>query len=88
LKEAEFFFLGAILYYSQSGDDPQEDLAKFGYKLNTKAIYKKNVLCVLLATYLNHMQTDVWLFFFNFDRILAIKIFRKHMILALSQFLV
>jgi len=26
----------AIVCYSQSGDDPQEDLAKFGYKLNMK----------------------------------------------------
>jgi hypothetical protein len=29
----------AILCYSQDGDDPQEDLAKFGYKLNMKAIF-------------------------------------------------
>jgi hypothetical protein len=36
--EAEFYFFGAILYYSQSGNDPQEDLAKFGYKLNMKAM--------------------------------------------------
>jgi hypothetical protein len=36
--------LGAILYYTQSGDDPKEDLAKFGYKLNMKAMLKKNIL--------------------------------------------
>jgi len=26
----------SILCYSQGGDDPQEDLANFGYKLNFK----------------------------------------------------
>jgi hypothetical protein len=31
-----FFFWLAILCYSQSGNDQQEDLAKFGYKLNMK----------------------------------------------------
>jgi hypothetical protein len=32
----------AILCCShQSGDDPQEDLAKFGYKLNMKGIFIK-----------------------------------------------
>ncbi len=30
-----FFFL-SILCCNQSDDDPQEDLAKFGYKLNIK----------------------------------------------------
>jgi len=29
-------FCRAILYYSQSGDDSQEDLAKFEYKRNKK----------------------------------------------------
>jgi len=45
------FFL-AILWYSQSGDDPQEDLVKFGYKLNMKAsfIKKKTILCFWLPT--------------------------------------
>jgi hypothetical protein len=39
--------LGAVLFFrvnfviSQSGDDPQEDLAKFGYNLN---MIKKNPL--------------------------------------------
>ncbi len=31
-----FFFFLAISCYSQSGDDPQQDLAKFGYKKNMK----------------------------------------------------
>jgi hypothetical protein len=31
-----FFSFLAISCYSQSGDDPQQDLAKFGYKKNMK----------------------------------------------------
>ncbi len=34
----------AIVYYSQIGDHPQEDLARFGYKLNMKLIFFKNIL--------------------------------------------
>jgi hypothetical protein len=30
-------FFGLILCCSQSGDDPQDDLAMFGYRLNMKA---------------------------------------------------
>jgi len=30
---------GKFCVYSQSGDDPQEDLAKFDYKLNMKVIF-------------------------------------------------
>jgi hypothetical protein len=39
------------LCYSQSGDDPQEDLVKFGYKLNMKAIFIfKKILYFWLPT--------------------------------------
>jgi hypothetical protein len=48
------FFL-AILFYGQSADDPQEDLARFGYKLNMKVKFLKYV-SVWLATYLNYVQ--------------------------------
>jgi len=37
-------FFGLILCCSQSGDDPQDDLAMFGYKLNMKAIFFKDIL--------------------------------------------
>jgi hypothetical protein len=47
-----FFFLN--LCCSQSGDDPQEDLAKFGYKLNMKVKFLKHP-SLILATYLNHV---------------------------------
>jgi hypothetical protein len=36
-----FFFL-PILCYNQSGDDPQEDLAKFDYKLHMNVIFLKH----------------------------------------------
>jgi hypothetical protein len=48
-----FYFL-AILCYSQSGDDLQEDVAKFGYKLNLKIFFVKNP-SIFLAAYLNHV---------------------------------
>ncbi len=34
-----FFFLWETLCYSQSGDQPKEYLAKFGYKLNMTVIF-------------------------------------------------
>jgi hypothetical protein len=37
----------------QSGDHPQEDLAKFIYKLNLKIISEKHH-SVILATYFNY----------------------------------
>jgi hypothetical protein len=43
---------GGILCYSQSGNDTQEDLARFGYNLNMKVIFKKHP-SILLVTYLN-----------------------------------
>jgi hypothetical protein len=36
------FFFDSILWWSQSDHDPQEDLARFGYKLNMKGIKKKH----------------------------------------------
>ncbi len=33
-----------MLCYSQSGNDPQEDLARFGYKLNMKVNFLKKIL--------------------------------------------
>jgi hypothetical protein len=44
----------AILCHSQSDNDPQEDLAKFGYKLNMK-VNLYNILVYFLTTYLNHL---------------------------------
>jgi hypothetical protein len=38
---------------SQSGDDPDEDLAKFNYKPNMKIIFK-NLLSIWLCTRENH----------------------------------
>ncbi len=32
-----FFFGGSILWCKQSGDDPHEDLAKFGLKLKSRS---------------------------------------------------
>ncbi len=54
------------------GNDPQIDLAKFGYnKLNMK-VEVLNHLSVFLATYFNHVQKYGYLFW-NFGWILAIE---------------
>jgi len=52
-----FLFL-AIVCYSQSGDDPQEDLAKFGYKLNMK---KKSLETpIYIFGYLLEPCIEIW----------------------------
>jgi hypothetical protein len=48
-----FFFKALLCYYTQSGNDLQKDLARFGYKLNMKVI-KKESLHIFLAAYLKH----------------------------------
>jgi len=54
VKAPVALFLGggvSILCYSQSGNDPHEDLAKFGYELSMKVTYKKKS-SIFLATLL------------------------------------
>ncbi len=46
------FFL-TIFCYSHSDDDPDQDLANFGYEINMKIIFKNP--SIFLATYLNHV---------------------------------
>jgi hypothetical protein len=46
----------AILCYSQSGDDPKEDLARFGYKLKMKVILFLKIRLYFLAINLNHVH--------------------------------
>jgi hypothetical protein len=41
-----FFFWGAILWYSQNGDDQQKDIATFGHKINMKRNLNKNILYI------------------------------------------
>jgi hypothetical protein len=54
-----FFFL-EILCYNQSGDGPQEDLAKFGYKLNMK---KKTSFYIF--GYLLELCIEIWITLFE-----------------------
>jgi len=44
-----------FLCYSQNGDDPQEDLAKFGYTLINMKVKILKHPSILSATYLNHV---------------------------------
>ncbi len=60
---------------AKSGDDPQEDLARFGYKLNMK-VKSLNVLLCFWLIHLNH----VWKsgeFLLNFDQIMGIEKLKK-----------
>jgi hypothetical protein len=52
------------------GYDSQEDLAKFGYKLNMKVNFF-NMLFIFLAT-LREPCIEIWRFFFKFFKIMAI----------------
>ncbi len=74
-------FFWSILCCSQNGDDPQDDLVKFGYKLNIKVI--KNASFYIFS-YLLELCIDIWKFFLIFFRIMAIENLKKHMILAFN----
>jgi hypothetical protein len=64
------FFFGLISWCSQSGTDPHEDLAKFGYKLNTKSMYFITIfLYFWLPTKYNVYKSGD--FFLYFGQILA-----------------
>jgi hypothetical protein len=51
-----------IFLCSQSGDDSQEDLAKFGYKLISKVAIKKILVYLFLATSLEPCLTNLTVF--------------------------
>jgi hypothetical protein len=44
----------SILWHSQNGDHPEEDLVKFGYNQDEKEKEIKQMF-MFLATYLNHI---------------------------------
>jgi len=44
---------------SQSGNDPQEYLARFGYMLNLKVKIFKKILLIFLVTYVNHVYSNI-----------------------------
>jgi len=64
-----FFFLGVqFCNIAKNGDHPQEDLARFGYKLHMKVNFFKNILFWVRgkgATYLNHVK-GIWRFLNRF----------------------
>jgi hypothetical protein len=68
------FFL-SILWCSQNGNDPHEDLAKFGFKIHTKVKNLKHP-SIFVATCLNQC-IEIWWFFLIFDQILGIKNLKK-----------
>jgi len=72
----------AILCYSQSGDYPQEYLARFGYNLNYESNFFKKNPFIFLVSYFEPCIIEIWRFFLKFGRIMAIEKLQKHMILA------
>jgi hypothetical protein len=52
------------LWCIQSGDDSQEDLARFGYKLNVKVIFFHHPLCSWLHTWTMYRNLVI---FFNWS---------------------
>jgi hypothetical protein len=67
------------LGYSQSGDDPQEDLAKFGYQAKYDFFAKHSSINFWLF-YVNPC-IEVWRFLLKFDLVLALENLEKQMIL-------
>ncbi len=67
---------------SQSGDDPPEDLANFGYKLNITVTISN----FYIFGYLLEPCIEIWIFFLRYSRIMAIINRKKLLILALLIF--
>jgi hypothetical protein len=65
------------------GNDQEEDLAKFGYKLFMKAILKKYLD---VFGYLLEPCIEIWQNFLNIDQIMATENIRQYLILALKNF--
>ncbi len=61
----------------------RKDLAKFGYKLNMKIVFKK---ILLYFYYLLRPWIEIWQVFLNFGWILAVENLKKHLKLALLIF--
>jgi hypothetical protein len=61
----------AILCYSQSGDDPHEGLANFGYKINIKIIYFEKNCSIFFTTSFNRVYrlAKFLKFWLNFEKI-------------------
>jgi hypothetical protein len=62
---------------SESGNDPHQDLARFGYKLNIKLL--KHPTCTIFG-YLLKPCTEIWRFRLSFDEFWLLKISKKNMI--------
>jgi hypothetical protein len=79
-----FFFLGgvgeSIVFCSQSGDDPHEDLAKFFYKLKYECNFKKILLLCWLLTWTLYRNMKI---FHKLWSNSSIENLKKHMISVL-----
>jgi hypothetical protein len=64
-------FLLRILWYNQSGDHPESNLAKFGYILDMKVEGKKKPESFYVIGYLIELVIKIWQFGFIFLQNLA-----------------
>jgi hypothetical protein len=76
-------FFWSNLCCSQSGIDIEENLAKFGYKINMIFLKKKSIY---VFGYLFEPCIEVWKVVINFGQIMAIEKFKYKTSLPLSDF--
>ncbi len=69
-------FWSILLWCSQCGDGPQEDLARFGYKLNTSETFLETYFTIF--GYILEPCIEICRFFLNFDQILVIENLLKY----------
>jgi hypothetical protein len=76
-------FFGQLCSIAKSGDNRQEDLAIFDYKLNYESKVLKNFLLCFWLPILNNVL-KYREFFLKFGLIMTIENFKKHLILVFS----
>jgi hypothetical protein len=74
-------FFGQLCSIAKSGDNQQEDLAIFDYKLNFESKVLKNFLLCFWLPILNN-ESKYGDYFLNFGLIMAIENLKRHMILV------
>jgi hypothetical protein len=80
-------FFWQFCFIAKVTNDPQEDLAKFWLQAKYESKNQKKPPSMFVGCLLEPC-IKIWRFFLNFDPILTIENLKKHMILALSIFLI
>jgi hypothetical protein len=77
------FFFESILWWSQSDHDAQEDLARFGYKLNMKGIFKKHPS---FLGYILELCIEISWLKKKFGQVLASQYLKEYLVISLLDF--